>query len=639
MLVGWVAFVVLTCLACFASIAVAVRTAASGRAELGVAATLVLIALIATPAMALGFAQILWPASLALVSLVVFAGAFFASAYGRGWRAHARDTIRATRSLVLLPIDALRVAWKERSVALVGLVAAAFLIVFATWTTWVAPTESWDGYFYHDPIVGFSIQDHGFRMVPLPRALTVQQTNGFPRLCEMLSLWCVIFTDRTLMELPNTLAAGPLILASYVLIRRYVDRVAAMGLATVVLLTPAAWTQLRTTYVDLVLGIIIIGAIHFGTRPVYRIRDGIMMTLAVAMFGASKFTALPWIPLVGTLFWARLLVHHFKTRRRDALVVILVGGLLVAAVTSIQLIRNWRAFGNPVWPVTYDNAKWGIHWPGLANIETDFLHPSVPDLIKMHFGPPERGFGDFQRRDYGYGLPWVILPLAALGTLWAAFRALRELRDRNPGVACNVLLVAIAGLLSLAVTPSLVPGRYNFHLCVAIMAVAGWLVSGGRVNRSNRLAEGIVAATLALTVLPDVWPDWLFAMSQTRVRELARRPAVEREWMYAEPWNLKESVARMREREIGRKDRVAFTQEIYTPAPLWNSRFSNEIAFIEYKDANDFYGKLASYGPKWICVGGGSAARQALQARPNEWEELGHATSIDDGMLYRRKAR
>lgn len=81
---------------------------------------------------------------------------------------------------------------------MLGLAGAALLVVVSALLTALAPSESWDGFFYHEPIVGFALQNQGFRMVSLPPSVVVQGVNGYPRLCAAFALWFVVFTDKTL---------------------------------------------------------------------------------------------------------------------------------------------------------------------------------------------------------------------------------------------------------------------------------------------------------------------------------------------------------------------------------------------------------------------------------------------------------
>src|SRR6202000_497341 len=106
----------------------------------------------------------------------------------------------------------------------------------------------------------------GCEVVALPRTMVVQCTTGYPRLCEAFALWFVIFTDKTLIEIGNTVAAPGLVLASYLLVRRFEpERASAMGRATRVLLMPAVLAPARTSMIDVEVQLFLTAAVLFAT--------------------------------------------------------------------------------------------------------------------------------------------------------------------------------------------------------------------------------------------------------------------------------------------------------------------------------------------------------------------------------------
>ena len=127
-------------------------------------------------------------------------GPFFAALLAASlWRRPGgnRALARAALAQARLPFDALHEALRARSFVLLGLLMSAALILWTAISSYYAPSwRQWDALWYHEPIVAFTIQNHGFAMVDLPRD-GLQKINGYPRLCEMTQLWFVIFTDST----------------------------------------------------------------------------------------------------------------------------------------------------------------------------------------------------------------------------------------------------------------------------------------------------------------------------------------------------------------------------------------------------------------------------------------------------------
>jgi hypothetical protein len=632
---GWFTLLTLTAMAAVGSLAAARRGLPAGRAELGVLAALIFFALLALPVLALGYAGQLRPRPLALLSALLSASTFALASRGMPPGAGLIDVARAARALAALPGEALGEAWRARSLVLVGLLFSAGLLLLGAVVTYLAPAESWDGFHYHDPIVGFALQNAGFSAVPLPPREMVQATNGYPRLGEALSLWFVIFTDRTLIELPNLLAAPPLLLAAHALARRHLDRLSALACAPILLLLPGLWSQLRTTYIDIEVSFFVTSAILFGTSPRGRVRDAAAATLAMALFAGSKMTALAWVPPFALVVFGRLLARHRAGRPRAAWGASVVGGLILLATLLFTPLRNARAFHSPLWPVACSNATLGVRWSGLSTLGTLMPHPSPREWFSIKTAAPQGGVDDIVHRDYGQAFPWLLAPLGLLGALLSLIEAAQEARRRERGPARTFAWLLLAAALSLAVTPSLYPVRFNVA-AVLILMVAGLRLV--QAESRGRLREGLIGAAIALSVIPLFWTQgWYLGISWPRLRELALHPAAERAAMYSEPYGMSESVARLREREIGAGDRVSFGEEIICPGVLWNDHFSNEIAYLPFQSQESFLARLDAYGPRWAVVGAFSPGRAALESRPQAWEYVGESTRIDRGQIYRRR--
>src|SRR5260370_31347352 len=125
---GWLLLAFLTSFALLDAVGLALLTRARGRAELGIAAALFFAPLIGLPVLVLGYANVLWRATLALVSLGLCSSVFWLLARQRGSGVLIRSCAAAFCDLAGLPLVALREAMRARSVVFVGLLAAAGLI-------------------------------------------------------------------------------------------------------------------------------------------------------------------------------------------------------------------------------------------------------------------------------------------------------------------------------------------------------------------------------------------------------------------------------------------------------------------------------------------------------------------------------
>jgi hypothetical protein len=634
---SWVLLLALTGFAAFAALAVTLRAEPEGRAETGVVWTLVFYALICGPVLALGHANLLRPALLAIASLITSAIAFAASAPRRDLAAHAIEVRRAALAMARVPLDALRLAYEKKSFALLGLAAALATIVGTAWLTYLAPSESWDGFFYHEPIVGFAIQDHGFRVQSLPDNMVVQCANGYPRLCQSFALWFVIFTDKSLIELGNTLAAPGLMLVTFVIARRYCDDpVPLLGWSSALLLMPAMLTQTRTSMIDLQVAFFIIAAVHYATRPVLRTPDVIVSSLCMILIAGSKSTSLSLVPPLALVTYGRALSTQRRGHLGPTLAIVAAGSALIAATAAMTFVRNWIAFHNPLWPVSYTNHALHIDWKGLATLdELTHARPFL-EMVRTKYHRPTGGVADIIARDYGYGVPWVVLPLACVSLVAAVLTAARRRVTKNPDAMTeNLLLVALLGATFTIGSPTLTIARFNAQVVAVAMIAITW--AAGRLGKGTGLHEGAIASTLIMTIVPMFWTDWLFGVDLPGIFALARRSPAERATMHFAPFQMPPEVARARERDLGPGDLLVFTQEMAFPGVLWNHSMSNRVEFVAFKTAEGFVAELEQRRPKWVVVGGNSEARTLLARRPTEWELVGLACRQDGTMAFRKK--
>jgi len=635
MFLAWSVLIALTVLAALAALGIAVRAAPGGRAELGILATLVFFALLVTPVYLLGYTGHLTAPLLASLSAPLFGAAFLASAWRRGVRRHLHDTLDHALAILSMAPDGLRQALGARSVVLVGLLWSAGVIGLSAWIMYLAPSESWDGLFYHEPMVGLAIQNHGFAVVNLPLIEAVQAVNGYPRLCESVALWFVIFTDKTFIEIGNTLAAPALMWAVYAIARRFGDRVIAMGWAAVTLLMPAMWTQLSSSMIDVEVAFFLLAALYFCTRPRYRVRDAVCATLAMLLVTGSKSTALVWVPPLAVIAYGRLVLHHWRDRRWASVAVIGGGAALMIGLAALTFVRNWVVFKNPMWPITYEIPRLGIHWAGLQTLESMVPDPPLATLASVKYGLPIGGVGDVIRRDYGYAVPWVLVPLGGLALGFALFASIRELVFKQGRRAVELIVLTFPALIALRLSPSLSIARFNVHIVTSLMFAISWL-AGQR--RWHRWGEGAVSAAIVLSIMPFFWmQNWYWGTNPQGLAVLLKHSREERASMNTASFQMPPAVARLRELELGRGDRVAYTQELAFSGVLWNFRFSNRVEYIPFTRADEFLERLTQFRPKWVAVGGSSPGRAALDTRPRDWEFVGEAAHAGTTVIYRHR--
>ena len=645
---GFVLLAGLSALAAVASLALAARARLRGRAEVLVATTLLWNGLVILPIYALGLTSHLSAASLAVASLMVSLGALAAATHSIGARALLRDVAGLMRGQLRLPVDALLLTWRARSLIFVGVVFAAILLPYLGISAYLAqPLPHWDPLWYHDTMVGFTIQNHGFAMVNLPD--TLQKVNGYVRLGEMTQLWMVIFADRRLADVTNLLFAPAIAAGTYVLARRHAGQLLAVGWGIAVVIMPTTADLLHSTYVDPQYAALLLGSVVFATVAPPRLRDGALASLGLALTIGSKGLALVPVPVVGIIGAWLMLRAHWHHRRRAALAIVVGGVALIVLVASTTYLRNYWAFHNPLWPdLRVDIEALGIHWPGQGPWSAESAHqggltvnlnePALK-LLDHLYALPWSIHGMFfdQAIEYGIGVIWIVFPLGAVafvaclvlairGRLWPADGA-DPARPRVPIFIALALAAIVVG------SPALWGPRYHIAGVGLLMALVAWFT--GSPSR-ERLGESAVAVVLVTSLMMFWWtpaPRWWYTPEQ--LAKLAKASPVEREVDNTLGAPTLRPAGLAREHELGPGSLLAF-YERYSgfPSLFWNRRFSNRVIYL--RGGPDFLVRAARAGATWVYLNDGGTINQA-RVPGLGWQEVGPLNAINGGgVVFRR---
>ena len=624
---GWLVLGSLTALAVFDAVGLALRVQPRGRAELGIATGLLFSALLGAPVLLLGYANLLWRWTLASASLALLGGVFVLLARREGPRAVVISTGRALRSLAALPLDALREALRARSIVFLGLLVAAAFIGTSLVLTYLIEFCRWDDAIYHTPIVGFAIQHHGFAIVDFPKP-GGGGTNGYPKLAEGLCLWFVVFTDKTLQELPATLYAPAVMLCIYAMARRYADQVSALGLAVVLLLVPHAWRQFCSSFNDMEMAFFLLAAAYWASRDPLRFQDLWMATLAMALAAATKTTWLLFVPPVAAVTYTRLIRRHFAVRSRDVVLATAASIVAILGVGALCVGRNWWHYRNPVWPVAYDVPSLGIHWSGLF---TPAEYKGHDPAVLEGFEIPKGGMHDVMRHGYGLAMMWIGGPLGILAMcVWFASLGRDVARRMFSESVLGIGSIMVPCLVWMCVGPNFGQPRYNLHVIGALLVMGLWLVRGAT---QDRLREGLLGAMLVLSIVPLFWMGDANVATIEEETERLGHPFVTRSFSLHPSFDLLE---REKEQQLGPGDEVVFSEGVAFPGLLWNFHFSNRVDYVEFTDAQEFLAKVSDRGAKWVCVGAGGAARRALDQSP-EWVLIGRTNPGLNEVAFRRR--
>ena len=658
---GYLLLATLTLLSVGAALAVTVRLRFEARSERVVAGSMIWNALIVAPIYALGLTNRLHRGTLASVSALWFCAVIGATLLGVERRAFGRDVYRAALGLVRLPIDGIRLAARRRSIVAFGLALSLAVIAWSMAMTWYMPNwGQWDALWYHEPMIGFAIQNHGFSMVDLPMSL--QKINGYPRLCEMTQLWFVVFTDRRLVELTNGLMSPALIAAIYVMCRRFSrDQIACAGFGAALFLTPMVSNLLQTEYVDVHYATFVIAGLHFATRPRLRMRDAALAAVCLTLAIGAKSMAPVAVGVISLLAIGRLAFAHGRTRLGATLLVGVAGAALICGMAATTYLRNYWHFHNPLWPdVKVDIDKWNIHWPGSVPLglgdtaagthRIDMNLPLKEFLEDLYSIPYTTKMGTvyYQTYDYGFGVGYVILPLAmiALVAIVASIvastvaRLTRVSKWRCQPETINALLLALPGIAILYTSPALWGPRYNVAPIGTMMVLVAWL--GGRPGFA-RLGAGAATSALVASIVMFVWtPRWILFPAE--LVKLAKTPYPEREFVPQSDLSprlkiergsaITKEVGLARERELGRDSLVLF-DDAYGgfPALFWNNGYGNRIAYVP---TDRLLAEAQRQQATWVYVTWGDPSFYALRAADSGWQEVGTLNVERWGAVFRR---
>jgi len=621
-------------------------------AELLVATSVVLNAILGGVTYALGLSDRLTRGWLAAGVVATSCGllGLYAKREGRS----PKPLLRAWRDVALLPLRAAWATVRAGAFTTVGLLFAAWFLVWTALAVYYAPNwRDWDCLWYHESMVGFTIQNHGFAIVDLP--VYLQKINGYQRFGEMSQLWFGIWAGRPLVEAANLFYTPMLMGSVYLLTRRYSrDRVTAVAWAVAFLLVPGNARLLQSTMVDPHAAALFVTATFYASEKDLTPRNVWLAIVALTMaIGAKTFLLIPGFVLA-LLILARLVANRKALGGRTTLATVLGGSALLIGMVLFTHLRNYLHFKNPVWPdLTVDLPSLGIHWQGQAPL----FDPNLPTTQRVNANvglealydkvvalPWTNTWGDhsWQIADYGPGVSWFLAPIGVLVCVVPFFVILRDLVwkylrkkpiDENRARRTRlVVLLTLPTLVAFAASPALYIGRYHTAMVGVLTGVVAWV---GSHYRFRKFAEGVPLALQLTAIMATLWTPasrryWLTA---DQMKAIVRTPYPEREVAERFGAGVHEATGREREREIHAGDVVGF-DDLNFVSLLWNNHYSNRVVWLD--ETSDRVAKADALGCKWIYAGsrGPMAARLAADPR---WVLVGPLEAERFGVIYRRR--
>jgi hypothetical protein len=448
--------------------------------------------------------------------------------------------------------------------------------------------------------------------------------------------------------------------STYLIARRYTrDVVSCMGWAAIAMIMPNASYLLQSTYIDVQVALFVLAGTYYATRPEYRLVDAWLAAICVTLAIGSKYLALPPAGIVLLIALARLLRHHGSRLR--GLATLLGGGALILAMSWQVFWRNWKHFGNPLWPdFDYENAAHKIHFPsvsyGGANpLDMNMgLKELVDALLSVPYSVAGLGHKN-QVYDYGIAVIWVVFPLSALTLVVVLFLCARDALGKLTGFrawlapeAYNPLLVALPVVAQVWMSPALWSGRYHIGNVGALAALCAFL--GGRRGGGRRwfaLGEGAAVAGAVMSVVVFFWtkPRWVLLPSE--LVKLAAIPYPEREvtnaFLLSPTLDVHAGSFILRDVGLDREtlkagDIVVMTDTGQFPAPLWNNAQTTKLVYVER--GPDFFERVNALGARWVYCRSGDAMCAPFAAATGgatpTWKDVGAINGEGWGHVYRR---
>jgi hypothetical protein len=641
---------------------IAVTSAITSRAETVLAASLVFNAIIILPIYVLGLAGHLDRLTLGLSTSLESVGLLAIFASRNGGAAFFRTLPRRALTLALLPVIAIRRVWQERSFHTVTAIVALAAFPYMILVSYLAPAwRDWDGLWYHEPLIGLTIQNHGFAPEPLPGGLQV--INGVHRLSEMTQLWFGIYGGRRVIEMANVFFM-PLYAASvFVLVRRYSNSItSSVAWASALVLLPGYLRLVQTSLVDPHACALLIAAAYYVTHPKLDRQNALYAILGTTLAAGAKIWSIVPVGILSVFLLVRLLRRTRANGGAATAGLLGLGSVCVLGIQAITYVRNLILFKNPVWPmISYDNPKLGIHWAGGLPLDfqktrggVDFNEPFAVFYKKM-LAPPYSVMGPghyWQVNDYGFAWAWVVLPVFALVVFmivvrWIrAFLAVRVLRLRPPGPAdqplSSAMMLAVVAATSLYLSPAIFIARYHV---ASLAMLAGCLAFVGSSRRSRRFSEDVALLASVGSIIFMAWAPikihsfvylyepaqiWKWLSTPYPRRELEDLSTPEVPKMLAAGANTTTALAR--EKELTKGTIIAFDYIDYF-ALLWNNDYSNKVMWLS--STEDPLGDAERGNAKWVYTRGGTKLFSQLSANTH-WELIGPLEAESMGSVWRR---
>jgi len=521
------------------------------------------------------------------ISSVVLAGALFHGKMGH------EENIKPFVSGILNELN-------DRTIRLAGIIKKDFILLllivlfsitmcWAIFLGYLFPSYAWDAIWYHLPMAGYIIQSGAIQENPVFSMIT-QFMNIFPKNAELLFIWNIIFLrSDVIADLGQLLFVIIGIFAVYgIAVKINISGRNAIYSALLFFFAPITILQVTTNYIDVTVSALFLAAINFllHSNPSSR-QSRVPSSLPVLLAGlatgillGAKGSGPLFVIVLSAFFWAQEMV-------KGRPVLGIKPYLLYFAVPAILIggywyIKNWILYGSPVYPMEVSVFNVTI----FKGLYKEFIEPLPP--VFEGLSPVKRilyvwmervEYYFYDSRVSGFGPLWFVLFLPGL-----LFSIVYALVKRRYGFLSVSAVLFVTFLIHTRNWNS----RYVIFLFGSGVLSFGLMLDyfGKRGNVLKIIALALAGYTAFTANSPCVMP--------LQIKKFMHLPANERTLAQHNAFSI-DLHARQEYgywiwlgRNISGGDVLAHTFEPLFLTPLWNSAFSNKVAYIKADHYNEW---------------------------------------------------
>lgn len=521
------------------------------------------------------------------------------------------------------------------------------MVVKVCWLIFIGylfPSYTWDGLWYHLPIVGYMMQSGAIQENPSSFMIDTF-LNIFPKNIELLFLWNVIFLKSdiiiNLSQLPFTLLG---IVTTYsIALKLRIREKYALYSSLLFFFTPIIILQSTTNYIDVAVTVLLLIIINFLlyenydfnnklsdlSLSSYRKAPVLLAGITAGILLGSKGSG----PLFAIIISVAIIVQEFIKHRRQAytedisqinkitrnsLTTYLIYFFLpLLLIGSYWYFKNWVLYGNPVYPMEiaiFNKIIFKGLYKGIIDPAPSLIENSSSLIGLFHVWMERVEYYLYDSRLSGFGSIWFILFLPSL-----VFTFIYSIIKKQ----FNWLFISILLIVIFIAHPRNWNTRYVIFI-VALGALSyGFVLEcfSKRAKTINIIALLLVVYTFLTVNSPCIVPE--------KIKEFIDLPAKERTIARQAPFNI-DLNARQEyghwiwiSDNVASGDTLAYTFEPLFLSPLWNSGFSSSTKYIKSENYYDWLKTLREHNATYVLLRRHSTEDEWIEKERNVLANVG----------------